>query len=187
MLQQPHIMAIDNKTANLSVGQDVPIITSTNNIGNIGGGNGLTPATSSTIQYRNTGVTLGFTPHINANGVIRLEINLQISEPGPVNAQGGTPISNNQLETEMIVRDGQTVVMGGLIADTESWNRKGIPFLGKIPLLKHLVNQRNNESAKKELIVMITPRLIDSEEKSIAISKEFKEKILKEFDSFQTD
>lgn len=187
VLQQPHIMAIDNKTANLSVGQDVPIITSTNNIGSIGGGTGLTPATSSTIQYRNTGVTLGFTPHINANGVIRLEINLQISEPGPVNAQGGTPISNNQLETEMIVRDGQTVVMGGLIADTESWNRKGIPFLGKIPILKHLVNQRNNESAKKELIVMITPRLIDSEEKSIAISKEFKEKILKEFDSFQTD
>ena len=114
VLQQPHIMAIDNKTANLAVGQDVPIITSTNNIGTIGQGNGLTPATSSTIQYRNTGVTLGFTPHINANGVIRLEINLQISEPGQVNAQGGTPISNNQLETEMIVRDGQPWLWVGL-------------------------------------------------------------------------
>lgn len=187
VLQQPHIMAIDNKTANLSVGQDVPIITSTNNITNVGNGNGLNPATSSTIQYRNTGVTLGFTPHINANGVIRLEINLQISEPGQVNEQGGTPISNNQLETEMIVRDGQTVVMGGLIADTESWGRSGVPFLNKVPLLKHLFSNKRNNTSKKELIVMITPRLIDSEEKSIAISKEFKEKILKEFDSFQTD
>jgi len=187
VLQQPHIMAIDNKTANLSVGQDVPIIVSTNNIGNLGQGNGLTPATSSTIQYRNTGVTLGFTPHINANGVIRLEINLQISEPGQVNEQGGTPISNNQLETEMIVRDGQTVVMGGLIADTETWGRDSVPFLNRIPIIKHLVSSRNNNTAKQELIVMITPRLIDSEEKSIAISKEFKDKILKEFESFQTN
>lgn len=186
VLQQPHIMAIDNKTANLAVGQDVPIITSTNNISNIGQGNGLSPATSSTIQYRNTGVTLGFTPHINANGIIRLEINLQISEPQPTNAQGGTPISNNQLETEMIVRDGQTVVMGGLIADTETWDRNGVPLLSRIPLLRHFFQTKSNALSKRELIVMITPRLIDSEEKSIEISKEFKEKILKEFESFQT-
>lgn len=186
VLQQPHIMAIDNKSASISVGTDVPIITATNNINNVAGGGALNPVSSSTIQYRNTGVGLAFTPHINANGVIRLEINLDISEAGDPNPQGGTPISQRNLSTEMIVRDNQTVVMGGLIFDQESWSRNSVPFLERIPLIKHLVTDRNGNSSKSELVVMITPRLIDNEEKSIQISKEFKDKILKEFESFRS-
>ena len=186
ILQQPHIMAIDNKAANISVGADVPIQTTTTNLANLAQGDGVTPASSSTIQYRQTGVNLAFTPHINANGVIRLEINLDISSAGE---QGSTaqavPISQNSLQTEMIVRDNQTVVMGGLIFDQESWEKRTIPLLGRIPILKHLFTRRTSGGSKSELIVMITPHLIDSEEKSIQISKEFKEKILKEFESFK--
>jgi len=185
VLQQPHIMAIDNQQASISVGTDVPITTTTTNIDRIVGGQGDNPATSSTVQYRQTGVTLGFTPHINANGVIRMEISLDISSAGAQSGTEAVPISQNALQTEMIVRDDQTVVMGGLILDSENWGRNTVPFFGRIPLLKHLFNQRNSTVTKSELIVMITPRLIDSEEKSIAISKEFREKILKEFESFK--
>ena len=186
VLQQPHIMAIDNKSASISVGSDIPIATATTNIGGIVDGNSNTPATQSTIQYRQTGVSLSFTPHINANGVIRMNIAIDLSEPGAQSsAAEAVAISNNNLQTEMIVRDGQTVVMGGLIFDQEQWSRDTVPFVERIPLLRHLFTNRNNSASKRELIVTITPRLVDSEEKSIAISKEFKEKILEEFRSFK--
>lgn len=185
VLQQPHIMAIDNKTSTISVGTDVPIQTITTNINDLATGTGFTPATTSTIQYRQTGVTLGFTPHINANGIIRLEISLDISQAGQQVGSEAVPISQNTLDTEMIVRDNQTVVMGGLIFNQEGWGKKTVPFLDRIPLIKHLFTNRNASSKKSELIVMITPHLIDTEEKSVAISKEFKEKILKEFESFK--
>ncbi|CAM2067577.1 Bacterial type II and III secretion system protein [Sulfidibacter corallicola] len=186
VLQQPHIMAIDNQPANISVGTDVPIATTTTNINSVGTGNATTPASSSTIQYRETGVSLGFTPHINANGVIRLEISLDISSAGAQDSSAeAVPISQNTLETEMIVRDGQTIVMGGLIFDQEDWGKDSVPLLDRIPLLRHLVTKRRNTKAQSELIVMITPRLIDSEEKSIEISKEFKDKILNEFKNFK--
>ncbi len=187
VLQQPHIMAIDNKTASISVGTDIPISTSTTNISNIASGNGVNPAVSSSIQYRSTGVNLNFTPHINANGVIRLEIGLDISaasgDQGDSNS--AIPISQNTLDTEMIVRDGQTAIMGGLIFDQENWSKGTVPFLGRIPIIKHLFSNDGSSQTKQEMVVMITPRLIDSEEKSIEISKEFKEKILKEFESFK--
>ncbi len=185
VLQQPHIMAIDNKTSAISVGTDVPIQTTTTNINDLATGSGFTPATQSTIQYRQTGVSLGFTPHINANGVIRLEISLDISQAGQQTGSEAVPISQNTLDTEMIVRDNQTVVMGGLIFNQEGWGKKTVPFLDRLPLIKHLFTNRNASSKKSELIVMITPHLIDSEEKSVAISKEFKDKILKEFESFK--
>lgn len=188
VLQQPHIMAIDNMAASIAVGTDVPIQTTTTNLGSIVGGTSTSPASQSNIQYRPTGVTLSFTPHINANGVIRLEITLDISSAG---AQASTaeavPISQNSLTTEMIIRDGQTAVMGGLIFDSEDWARNGTPLLSKIPLLRHLFTTRTSSNTKSELVVMITPRLIDTEEKSIAISKEFRDKIFKEFESFKTD
>ncbi|MCB1043076.1 MAG: type II secretion system secretin GspD [Acidobacteria bacterium] len=188
VLQQPHIMALDNKQASISIGDDIPIITSNINIP--GGGNtNNNVITSNNVQYRKTGVDLQFTPHINANGVIRLEINLGISSVGAeVSAANSQPsISTNNLATEIIVRDNQTIVMGGMISDSEQWGKNTVPFLGRIPLLKHLFTNRDASSSKAELIVLITPRLVDSEEKSIEISTEFKEKILKEFENFKDE
>ena len=185
VLQQPHIMAIDNKPASISVGTDIPIATATTNLNNIATGGSNTPATSSTIQYRSTGVTLDFTPHINANGVIRIEVALNISTAGAQSGSEAVPISQNTLTTEMIVRDAQTAIMGGLIFNQEDKSKSTVPFLGRIPLLKHLFTTRNATSARQELVVMITPRLIDSEEKQLEISREFKEKILKEFETFK--
>ena len=185
VLQQPHIIAIDNKPASISVGTDIPIATATTNLNNIATGGSTTPATSSTIQYRSTGVTLDFTPHINANGVIRLEVALNISTAGAQTGAEAVPISQNTLTTEMIVRDAQTAIMGGLIFNQEDKSKSTVPFLGRIPLLKHLFTTRNATQAREELVVMITPRLIDSEAKQLEISREFKEKILKEFETFK--
>lgn len=186
VLQQPHIMAIDNRPASISIGTDVPILTS--NI-NVPGANTNTGSiiTTSNVQYRQTGVNLSFTPHINANGVIRMELSLSISSLGASTATANDQpaISQNSLDSEMIVRDNQTIVMGGMISDSEDWSRSHVPGLGKIPLIKHLFSNRKNSIKKSELIVMITPRLIDTEQKSVDISKEFKDKILKEFEGFK--
>jgi len=183
ILQQPHMMAIDNKTATISVGADVPIETQRTTFP--GQATTVTPYTSANIQYRNTGVTLSVTPHINANGLIRMEIDLGISSPGEA-APGTTapPINQTDLTAEMIVRDGQTVVMGGMIFDQESGGKTEVPLLGRIPLIKHLFTDRNSTNKKQELIVMITPKVIDNEQDSIRISREFMEKIKKEYQSY---
>lgn len=188
ILQQPHIMAIDNKEASISIGTDLPIISSNINIpGSTGTGSNV--ITSNNVQYRKTGVDLTFTPFINANGIIRMKISLDISSPGSaIPAANSAPaIDTNTLGTELIVKDGQTIVMGGMISDNESWGKSFVPFLGRIPLVKHLFTDRNTSSKKTELIVLITPRLVESPEASMRISREFKDKILGEFEGFKLD
>lgn len=190
ILQQPHIMALDNKSASINIGQEVPILTSNVNIpGTTGGTTSGSIVQTSNVQYRSTGVELTFTPHINANGVIRLEIGLGISAPGAnvAVANNQPQINTNNLATEMIVRNNQTIIMGGIIADTEDWSKSTIPFLGRIPLLRHLFSNRKKSMAKTELVVMITPRVIDSEEKSIEVTNEFRSKILREFQNMQVE
>jgi len=186
VLQQPHVMAIDNKPANISIGKDVPIQTQRTTMPTTGGA--AVPFSTSNIQYRQTGVTLSVTPHINANGLIRMEIDLGISSPGEPSSEGAAPpINQNDLSTEMIVRNGQTVVMGGMIFDSETGGKNGIPLLSKIPLIKHLFTTRNTSNSRNELIVMITPKVIDNEEDSIRVSREFAEKIKKEYQNYRLD
>lgn len=184
VLQQPHMMAIDNKPATISIGTDVPIETQRTTLPGQTTDPVYQPYTSSNVQYRKTGVSLTVTPHINANGLIRMEIELSISSPGGGSTTGAPPINQNDLATEMIVRDGQTVVMGGMISDTENGSRDSVPLLGKIPLLRHLFTDRTTGTARNELIVMITPKVIDNEEASIRVSKEFSEKIKKEYQEY---
>ncbi|PIE02354.1 MAG: type II secretion system protein GspD [Acidobacteria bacterium] len=187
ILQQPHMMAIDNKPASISIGKDVPIPNSRTTYPGQSSSTS-TPFVSSSIQYRNTGVSLTVTPHINANGLIRMEIELSVSSPGEASPDiPAPPINQNDLNTEMIVRDGQTVVMGGMISDQESGGKTSVPLLGRIPLLKHLFTNRNQGSSRNELIVMITPKVIDTEEDSIRVSKEFMEKIKKEYKDYVLD
>jgi len=186
VLQQPHMMAIDNKPASISVGADVPIETQRTTFP--GQATTVSPYTSANVQYRQTGVTLSVTPHINANGLIRMEIDLGISSVGETSGVSNAPnINQTDLSAEMIVRDGQTVVMGGMIFDQELGGKTSVPLLGRIPLLKHLFTDRNTTNKQQELIVMITPKVIDNEEDSIRVSKQFMEKIKEEYQNYILD
>jgi general secretion pathway protein D len=117
-----------------------------------------------------------------------MQLNLDISSLESTTDTSLTPpVNQTKLMTEMIVRDGQTVVMGGLIDDLETGNRQSVPLLGKIPLLRHLFSNKSSTTSRNELVVMITPKVIDSEKKSIEVSKEFSEKIHREYQKYIQD
>ncbi|MEN8142357.1 MAG: type II secretion system secretin GspD, partial [Thermodesulfobacteriota bacterium] len=160
ILSSPQVMVLNNEKATVNVGQQVPVITSQTN--------DTTSSTVSnqTIQYQDTGVILEVTPKINYDGIIILDINQQVSS-AVTNTFGGTEspvISKRELNTKLAVRDGQTVFMGGLIENNVNIIENGVPFLKDIPLLGWLFKYQKEVNDKTELLVMITPYVIESED-----------------------
>jgi general secretion pathway protein D len=175
ILSSPQVMVLNNETATVNVGEQVPIVTSQT------GDLSATVSTSvnQTIQYKDTGVILKVTPKINYDGIIILSIDQQVSSASE-NKLGGSSspkISNRQLSTKLAVRDGQTIFMGGLISNNVNYVNSGIPLLMDIPLLGWLFKYQQEKKDKKELLVMITPYVIESEDVLGQYVKSFNEKM----------
>lgn len=156
ILSSPRLVVQDGKTASLNVGTEVPLITqqasTTDN-----------PDTSlQTVQYRSTGVTLEVSPTIHARGVVSLMVSNEVSEAGENKLSGvdSPVILNRSIETEVLARDGQTVILGGLISNNDSDGSTQVPGLGDIPLLGHLFKAESSSVTRTELVIMITPRLV---------------------------
>ncbi len=175
ILSSPQVMVLNNETATVNVGEQVPIVTS--QTGDI---SSTTPTTvNQTIQYKDTGVILKVTPKINYDGIIILDINQQVSSASENNLGGSTSpkISNRELSTKLAVRDGQTIFMGGLISNNVNNVESGVPLLKDIPLLGWLFKYQQEKKDKKELLVMITPYVIESEDVLGQYTKSFNEKM----------
>jgi general secretion pathway protein D len=159
ILSSPQIMVLNNETATVNVGQQVPIVTS--QTGDISSSN-----LNQTIQYKDTGVILKVTPKINYDGIIILDINQQVSSAGTETLGGkdSLVISNRELNTKLAVRDGQAVFMGGLISNNVNLIDSGVPLLKDIPLLGWFFKYQKEEKKKTELLVLITPYVIESED-----------------------
>jgi general secretion pathway protein D len=175
ILSSPQVMVLNNETATVNVGEQVPIVTSQT------GDLSATVSTSvnQTIQYKDTGVILKVTPKINYDGIIILSIDQQVSSASE-NKLGGSSspkISNRQLSTKLAVRDGQTIFMGGLISNNVNYVNSGIPLLMDIPLLGWLFKYQQEKKDKKELLVMITPYVIESEDVLGQYVKSFNDKM----------
>ncbi len=169
VLASPHIMASDNREAKIQVGKQVPVQTSTS----------VTPGgeTVASIQYRDTGVVLKVKPHINEGGLVSLEISQEVSSVDPESGVGNNPIiSNRTAETNVVIQNGQTVVIGGLIQENKGTTREGIPILKDIPLLGYLFGYTNQSTDRTELVVMITPKVVKSASEAKAMTDEFLQK-----------
>ena len=160
ILFSPHLTVRDGKSATITVGTEVPVITSEATTPDIQeeGTSGIIRS----VQYRSTGVTLAVTPSVQAAGVVTLEINQQVSE-----AQANTTsdidspiIMNRTVTTEVVAADGQTVLLGGLIKENNSRTVTKVPLLGDIPLLGYLFKTTSKGSDRTELVVMITPHIV---------------------------
>ncbi len=172
ILSAPNILAVDNKEAVIEVGEEVPTVTGK-----------VTDATSgstvtSTIEYRKTGVLLTVTPHINSNGLVKMELKQEVSAKGTYDSALNTySILSRRAETSVVVENGQTILMGGLMKSHISQSGSGIPYLRKIPLLGHLMGSESRETKKTELIFLITPHVITTRAEADAITREFSEKV----------
>jgi len=173
ILSSPQVMVLNNETATVNVGSSVPIVTS--QTGDIASTTNL----NQTIQYKDVGVILKVTPKINYDGIIILSLDQQVSsaESNTLSGVQSPTISNRQLSTKLAVRDGQSIFMGGLISNQVSNLDNGVPLLKDIPLLGWLFKYQQEKNEKKELLVMITPHVIESEDVLGQYVKSFNEKM----------
>lgn len=156
VIANPHIAALDNQKATIKAGLRIPVNQQTI-VGN------TTNAITTTSQYIDTGVLMQVTPHINAGGLVTLDIQAEVSSPG--NAPSGTapPINTQSIQTLLAVPSGQTMVMGGLIQDTKSNNTNGLPILNRIPVLGGLFGNQTLLDNRSELILFVTPRVVSND------------------------
>ncbi len=170
VLSRPTLLVRDGVAASISVGDDIPTIGSTTS-DPINGDRETT-----TIEYRKTGIDLNVTPTVNAQGTVIMTIEQKISNVSPGSDGGtGTPaIFERTLSTEVVTGNGQTVLLGGLISHNRSNGSTSVPLLGEIPVLGHLFRSDSSSSDKTELVVLVTPRIIESQEDWQKTREDFK-------------
>ena len=174
VLSSPSLVVLDNEVANLQVGDQVPVSTGSAAILT----NPTTPLVN-TISYLNTGVILQVLPRINANGNVNLEIQQEISNvANNANAATLTPtVSQRKVKSSVSVASGQTVLLGGLITETQNRTRNGIPILEEIPLLGQLASTNDRSTQRTELIIFIEPQIIRDSVDASKVAEELRAKL----------
>lgn len=159
VVSTPSVVATDSIPASINVGLEVPMLTAQAVTGVQQGGSSLF---ANTITNRKTGVNLAITAHVNPSGVVTLEINQEVSSPGPPPVGGvqSPSFSNRSVTTQVTVQDGDTVAIGGIISENNSQSSGGVPFLHRIPVLGAAFGNKSYSRERTELLVFITPRVI---------------------------
>jgi general secretion pathway protein D len=171
IVANPILITSDNKEANISIADDIPIQSSTITTPTAG-----QPLTQSTIEFRSVGIKLGIVPKINSDNFVNLKIDQEISNLGPV-FQGTPSFTTRTMKTEVVLKDNQVLVMGGLIRTTETDTVEGIPFLMDIPWLGRLFSTNTSIVNQTELMLFITPHIMSNTEDSNFVTEQFKKKL----------
>jgi general secretion pathway protein D len=176
VLSSPHILASDNKEAKIDVSDEIPVVTTT-----------YTPTSTTTtdvyetsVQYRDTGIILTVTPHINDTGMVTLDVSQEVSEKSGTEKIGNVSyptFSKKVVDTTLTLKHGQTLVMGGLIKERIQHDVGGLPCLVQVPILRFMAGKEYSKLNKTELILMITPRVVVNLEDVDAVTNEFKKKV----------
>ena len=155
-LSTPSIVTMDNEEAYIVVGQNVPFVTGSVSTGTSGAVNPYT-----TVERKDVGVTLKVVPHIGENGTVRLEVEQEVSDVQNNKGQATDLVTNKRaIKTAVLAEHGQTVVLGGLIADNTALSRQGVPGLSDIPYLGRLFQANSRSNEKRNLLVFIHPTIV---------------------------
>jgi len=185
VISAPKLLVLNNQTAALQVGDQVPILTQQQQ-STVGGGNDNSIVNS--VEYRDTGVILRVTPRVNTSGIILLDIAQEVSAVGSRSVSGTSSpvISTRRIATTVAVQDGQVLGLGGLFSDNTQNVKTGLPLLSRIPILGALFgNQRTNQQ-RQELIVLIKAQIVRSPDDGRAITEELRAK-LRTLEPFRTE
>lgn len=169
VISSPQVVVLDSQVAQLLVGDRVPVLTRTTQSVD----NADSPIVS-TVDYVNTGVILRVVPRISQSGKVTMEVYQEISNVSGTRDSGNlTPtISQRQISSNVAIDSGQTVVLGGLISETQERGRDGIPVLSSLPGVGALFGEKSSSKTRTELIVFITPRVIRDEHEAEAVTNE---------------
>lgn len=157
VLSSPRVLVTDGKSATISVGTEVPVLSTQSNDVD-------TDRVLQSVQYRSTGVNLSISPTVNAKGVVSLQISQSVSESSE-NASSGLDspvILNRSINTEVIARSGRSIILGGLIRENNSQSDNGVPGLRDLPILGNLFSNRSDSLSRTELVLVLTPRIINN-------------------------
>jgi general secretion pathway protein D len=175
VLSAPELMVLDGQAASLQVGDLVPYLSQTSQ---------NTTTTDSpvinSIDYRETGVILRVTPHVGSDGLVTLDLDQEVSGVAPTITTTGlnSPTFTERAVTSRVaIQDGQTIGLAGLISDNDSQQNQGIPFLKTIPLLGDLFGSQDNNRDREELLVLITPHVIRSQEQALDLTADMQQQM----------
>jgi general secretion pathway protein D len=176
VLSAPQVMVLDNEPARIQVGQQVPVLT----------GQAVSTITTTaplvnSVDYHSTGVIMQVTPRVNSGGLVALDIAQEVSDVAAqaTNTVTGSPTFDDQIfRTRVVVQDGQTIGMAGLIRDNVSNENSGIPFLKDIPILGTLVSTQDNSRMRTELLVLITPHVVHDQRDARALTEDLRSQLL---------
>ncbi len=174
VISSPQLMVLNNETARLQVGDEVPIVTQQQqSIDAIGA-----PIVNS-IEYRDTGVILNVSPRVNAGGLVVLDIVQEVSDVVQTTSSTlNTPtIQQRQIKSTVAVQSGESVALGGLIRDSNSKAVSGVPLLSDIPLLGNLFKTTSDTQRRTELLVLLTPRVAANRQDARNITEELRSRV----------
>ena len=169
ILSMPNLITLDNEEARIIVGQNVPFITGQFTTAASGGSAGVNPF--QTIERRDIGLSLRVRPTISQGGTVKMAIYQETSNIQQSTASG-LITSKRSIDTNVLVDDGQIIVLGGLIEDTESNSMEKVPGLGNLPIVGNLFRYQSKRRSKTNLMVFLRPTVIRSNEQSISVASD---------------
>jgi general secretion pathway protein D len=174
VISSPQVLVLDNRTAELQVGDQVPIATQQAvDIDN------ADARTISTVEFRDTGVVLRVTPRVNKSGLVNMEIEQEESNAVETTTSDldSPTIQQRRLSSSIVVNSGQTIALGGLIRDTRTNGRSGLPVLSQMPVVGPLFGTTEEIGRRTELLVLITPRIVRNQRDALAVTRELRERL----------
>jgi general secretion pathway protein D len=175
ILSSPHVLASDNQEARIDISQEIPTVSAETVIPS--GGSSIT---TTTVQYRDTGVLLAVTPHINERGLVTMDVYQEVSEQSEdvvVAGESFPSFFKRVVQTSLTVQHGQTIVLGGLIRENKSKAASGVPWLVRLPVIGFIFGSTRDFFDKTELIIMLTPIVIVDLDDVDAVTEGFKSKV----------
>ncbi|MCG7996463.1 MAG: type II secretion system secretin GspD [Candidatus Thiodiazotropha taylori] len=175
VLSSPSVMVLDNETASIQVGDEVPIVDQQRQ--------STTDSDSpiiNSISYRETGVMLEVTPRVNPGGLVTLDVTQEVSDVSDVVASstsGSPTISTRKITSTVAVKNGEVLVLGGLITDRDNEGTSGLPFLSKLPLIGWLFGQESTFSKRTELVVVLVPTVVFNSDDNRQVVESFRAKL----------
>jgi general secretion pathway protein D len=168
VLQQPRTFTADNQEAIFFNGSEVPVqTTQSQSSGVVTGG----------FEYRDVGVLLNVRPRITSNGDVDLTINVELSDRAGTGVNDNPIFSRRQVRSQILIHNGQTVLIGGLLKESESKTKRKIPLLGDIPLIGGLFTSVDNTTIREELIVFVTPIIVDTPTSAESFNRSYLERL----------
>lgn len=174
VISSPQLMVLDNQTAELQVGDEVPIATQSA----VSVENPNAPIVNS-IEFRDTGVILRVTPRVNAGGLVIMEIEQEVSTVvGTTTSDIDSPtIQQRKITSSVAIQSGETVTLGGLISESRERSSSGVPVLSEVPVLGALFGRKSDSEVRTELLVLITPRVVANKLDARQVTEELRSRM----------